>query len=127
MSAAKKFKFHRDRTISSTCGISIEFKKAEWHLVPPAMFAEVMAAGGVCEDEVDLGEKPEAPVVVAPTEDAERAAAVKAAVGRIVARADANEFTAAGAPKAAVLDLETGWPVSAKERAAAWADFSNDD
>lgn len=120
-----KFKFHRDRTISSTCGISIEYKKGQWHLTPPAMFAEVMAAGGVAENEVPEDEKPVA--AEAPNEAAERAVAIKAAIGRIVARADTKEFTAGGVPKASVLTAETGWPVDAKEREAAWLEFSAED
>ena len=39
-----RFKMHRNRTISSTCGLSIEFVKDQLHLVPPAMYAEVIAA-----------------------------------------------------------------------------------
>ena len=53
-----KFTLPRDRTIASTCGLSIEFKKGVPALVPPAMYAEVIAAGGVSEDEIPEEDMP---------------------------------------------------------------------
>jgi hypothetical protein len=118
---AMKFKLPRDRTIASTCGISIEFKRGEFHLVPPAMFAEVIAAGGVSENDIPEEDMPAA----APTPDklAEREAAMMTAFAAIATRGNREDFTAGGVPHSAVLSRELGWAVQAKERDAAWLKF----
>lgn len=116
-----KFMLPRNRTIASTCGLSIEFKKGELHLVPPAMYAEVIAAGGVPESELSEDEMPKA--AITPESLAERKAQMTAAFKRIVARNDREEFTAGGMPHNTVLAREVGWSVQAKERDAAWVEF----
>jgi hypothetical protein len=117
-----KFMLSRNRTIASTCGISIEFKKGELHLVPPAMYAEVIAAGGVPEGELTEDELPEG--AATPEALAEREAAMIAAFEKIVLRNERGEFTAGGMPHSAVLARELGWAVQAKERDAAWIKFT---
>jgi hypothetical protein len=122
MSKAKKFMLQRDRTIASTCGISIEFKKGEWHLTPPAMFAEVIAAGGVCEDEdVDP-----APVGGAPTDPAARQAAVFDAFRTLVLANNRDDFTAGNAPHNAAVSRVLGWSLSPKERDILWVKFAQE-
>ena len=121
MATATKFMLPRNRTIVSTCGISIEFKKGELHLVPPAMYAEVMAAGGVPEHELAEDEMPAA--AATPEALADRKAAIYKAFEAIVKRNVREEFTAGGMPHNAVLARETGWAVAAKERDAAWVEF----
>lgn len=116
-----RFKLPRNRTLASTCGLSIEFKKDEWHLVPPAMYAQVIAAGGVSEEEIPEDELPKKPDT--PDALAARKAAVFAAFEKIVTRNVSTEFTAGNVPHAAVLAKETGWPVDAKERDALWLEF----
>lgn len=116
-----KFMLMRNRTIASTCGLSIEFKKGELHLVPPAMYAEVIAAGGVPETEIPEDEMPKG--VPTPAELAEREAAMFKAFTAIVLRGSREDFTAGGAPHNAVLSRELGWAVSGKERDVAWAKF----
>lgn len=119
-----KFMLPRNRTIASTCGLSIEFKKGEMHLVPPAMYAEVIAAGGVPENEIpedELPGKESAPEAVAA-----RAAALKAALEKIATRNVSTEFTAGGMPHLAVIERELGWSVTAKERDAAWVALTAD-
>ena len=118
-----KFKFPRNRTISSTCGISIEFVKDEFHLVPPAMYAEVMAAGGVPETELDEDFKPVNPGD--PKVSEAREAALFAAFEVIAKRNNRNDFTAGGLPHLAVLAKAKGihWEVTDKERATAWVKF----
>lgn len=116
-----RFKLPRNRTIASTCGIAIEFKKDEFHLVPPAMYAEVIAAGGVSEDEIpedELPKKADTPAALA-----EREAATFKAFEAIVLRNAREDFTAGGMPHNSVLSQATGWPVNAKERDAAWVKF----
>lgn len=121
MSTAKKFKLPRNRTIASTCGLSIEFTKNEWHLVPPAMFADVIAAGGVSEEEIPEDELP--PKASTPEALEARKAAIFKAFETIVKRNEREDFTAGGMPHNAVLARETGWAVAAKERDATWVEF----
>lgn len=122
MIKAQKFMLPRNRTIASTCGLSIEFKKGELTLVPPAMFAEVIAAGGVPENELDEDELPKS--TTTPDALAERKKAMFAAFEDIVARNVREEFTAGGMPHNKVLSEKLGWTVNAKERDAAWVEFT---
>lgn len=117
-----KFTMHRKRTIASTCGLSIEFEKGVPALVPPAMYAEVIAAGGVPETELPEDEAPEKPTT--PDAVAAREKAIFAAFEKITLRNRRNDFTAGGMPHNAVLAQETGWPVEPKERDAAWLKFT---
>jgi hypothetical protein len=119
---AMKFAMPRNRTISSTCGISIEFKKGEYHLVPPAMFAEVIAAGGVSEEEVPESALPKD--MTSPEALDEREKAMFKAFEAIVLRNVREDFTAGGMPHNTAVARETGWSVQAKERDAAWIKFS---
>lgn len=116
-----KFVLPRNRTIASTCGISIEFKKGAPHLVPPAMYAEVIAAGGVSEDEIPEDELPKGPMT--PADLASREAQMFKAFEAIVLRNDREDFTAGGTPHNTVLGRQLGWSVQAKERDAAWIKF----
>lgn len=119
-----KFMLPRNRTIASTCGISIEFVKGQFHLVPPAMYAEVIAAGGVPENEIpedELPKKADTPEAVA-----EREAAMLAAFTKIATRNNRNDFTAGGMPHLSVLGRELSFEVTAKERDAAWVKFLAD-
>lgn len=127
MQTAQRFALPRNRTIASTCGLSIEFKKGELHLVPPAMFAEVIAAGGVPENELSEDELPKK--TDTPEALAEREAAVFAAFDKIVLRNTREDFTAGNVPHATVLAREVGWAVTAKERDLFWVKFmaSKDD
>lgn len=116
-----KFIMHRNRTVISTCGLSIEFKKGEPTLVPPQMYQEVMAVGAVPEDEIPDDELPKGPAT--PETLAARKAMMVEAFKKIVERGNREDFTAGGAPHNALLSRELGWSVNAKERDAAWAEF----
>lgn len=118
-----KFKLPRNRTIASTCGISIEFKKGEFHLVPPAMYAEVIAAGGVSEEEMLDDEPVKTPS--APELAAEREAAIFKAFETTVLKNLPTEFTAGGMPHVGIVSTLTGWPVQAKERDTLWVKFQS--
>lgn len=56
----------------------------------------------------------------APTDDAERIAAVVAAIGQLNT-ANPGQWLQNGKPKADALSEITGWPVTAADRDAAWA------
>ena len=121
-----KFMMHRNRTIVSTSGHAIEFKKGELTHVPPSMYDEVMAAGAVPEEELDLDPKdPDA--VVEPTDPSARRQALFEAFETVALRGRREDFTASGAPHAKVLSDLLGWTVQNKERDAAWAAFKTKD
>lgn len=117
-----KFMMHRNRTIISTCGLSMEFVKGEPALVPPAMYAEVIAAGGIPEEEIPEEEMPSA----RPTPDqlADREKQMVKAFDVIVRRATREDFTAGGVPHTTALSRELGWSVQAKERDVAWVKYT---
>lgn len=117
-----KFVMHRNRTIVSTSGHAIEFVKGELTHVPPAMYEQVMAAGAVPEEELDLDPVPEG-TVEEPTDPTARQKQIFAAMEKVTLRGKRDEFTASGAPHAKVLSTELGWTVSNKERDSAWTAF----
>lgn len=121
-----KFVFARAKTVSSVYGHVIHFPKDEPTHVPPEMYAEVMAVGGVPEDELDLdppkpGEKQE------PIDPIERKKAIFAAFEAIAVRGKREEFTAGGQPHPKALAKELGWSVQNKERDALWVEFQTAD
>lgn len=124
MAAAMKFVMPRNRTIASTCGLSLEFKKGEPVLVPPSMFADVIAAGGVSESELADEDMP--PAKPSPEQLAEREHQMFKAFDTIVRRSAREDFTAGGVPHNAALTRELGWSVQAKERDAAWVKYTAD-
>lgn len=117
-----KFVMHRDKTVASNMGLSINFVKGEPQQVPPYMYKEVIANGGVPEDELtdeelNTGNPNE------PREASDRKAALFAAFDQIILRNEREEFTAGGTPNTSVLTRELGWTVNAKERDIAWQEF----
>lgn len=120
-----KFVLHRDKVIASTMGLAIEFVKGVPSFVPPFMYQEVIAAGGVPESELTEEElKTGNPAEI--TDPVARKAALMAAFEQIVLRNVREEFTAGGSPHNSVMAKELGWPVPAKERDIAWAEFRAD-
>lgn len=118
-----RFKFPRNRVISSIFGHSIEFKKGEWTHVPPALYNEVIAAGGVSEEELPDDEKP--PPAPTPEAAAERELLLFAAFEDIVKKNSRTDFTAGGMPHLGPLSQRLGFTIEAKERDAAWMKFNN--
>lgn len=59
---------------------------------------------------------------LAPTDEAERIAAIATAIGQLDV-ANPALWTSGGAPKTEGLTAITGWPVAAKDRDAAWAEL----
>lgn len=118
------FVMHRNRTIASKTGHSVEFVKGQLTHVPPCMHDEVMAAGAVPEYEIEEPEaNPNAKIV--PSDPGERQAAMFAAFDTLVLRKSRDDFTAGGSPHLKALALELGWPVDAKEREVAWVNYNN--
>ena len=117
-----KFIMHRNKTVASVMGLAIAFEKGVPMQVPPYMYQEVLAAGGVSEDEL-VEDEVLAQVSSEPSDPGTRKNALFDAFDKIVLRNTREEFTGAGIPHAAVLTKELGWAVNAKERDAAWIEF----
>lgn len=114
-----KFKLPYDRTLASTCGISIEFKKDEYHLVPPAMYKQVREAGGVPEDDAPAQQ----PASTVPQELDARRAAMFAVFEQLVTRNDREDFTAGNAPTLQAVTRDLGWAPTTEELKLAWGMF----
>jgi hypothetical protein len=115
-----KFILNRDRTVASTLGHAIAFKKGVPTHVPPEMYSDVIAAGAVPEEELTEKDIPKADH---PTDPTEREAALFEAFEALVLRNDSADFTAGGIPRDNVLERAVGFKVSSKEREAAWTKF----
>lgn len=87
-------------------GSSIELDDAQ---------AAKLRAGGFILDAPEQGR----PADLTP---AERHAAIVVAIGKL-AKNDTSLWTGGGAPKTEAITAVTGWPVSGKERDAAWAEI----
>jgi hypothetical protein len=119
-----KFTMHRDRVVTSTMGHAIEFKKGEPTHVPPSMHKEVLAAGGVPENELE-DDTPKG--VKEPLDPAERATAIQAVIEELVELGRREDFTAAGSPHAKVISTKLGWTVDNKERDLVWASMKREE
>jgi hypothetical protein len=125
-----KFVFLRDRVVASLSGHSIRFEKNVPTYVPPDARKDVIAAGGVPEDDVDVAEivEPEKkPAVVEPVDPQEREAALFAAYERMTLENKRGHFTAGGLPHMRALANILGWEVDASERDESWAKFQKGD
>jgi len=118
-----KYVSHRNITVASVCGLSMEFKKGEPAFAPPGMHKELLALGVVPVDEPDA--EPVATLPNAePIDPAERKATIFAAFEAISLRGVREEFNGSSIPHAAVLAKELGWSMGAKERDLLWREFT---
>jgi hypothetical protein len=118
-----KFVFPRDRVVASVYGHVIQFKKGEPTHVPPEMYREVVAVGGVPEEELDL-DKPKGDGPQEPVDPVERKKAIMGAFEALVLRGKREDFTAGGQPHRKALTRELGWQVMDKERDPLWIEFN---
>ena len=114
------FTMARNRTVVSKCGRSIEFVKGAPTHVPPMMYDDVLAAGGVPETELP---DPDEGSTRPPDTPEAREPLILAAIKEMVERAQREDFTAAGAPHLKVLSQKVGFTVDSRERDAAWTKF----
>jgi hypothetical protein len=85
------------------------------------MYQEVIAIGATPEDEIPEDELPPKPD--APTDAAEREAALFAAFAKLEANAQRDDFTAGGSPQLSALSAVLGWGIQPKERDAVWTKY----
>lgn len=116
---AQKYISHRNVTVASLCGRSVEFKKGEPTLCPPQMHEELLARGIMPEEPPEDVVENSAPVE--PTGTGERETALFDLFEKLTLRARREDFTAVGVPHAAVIAKELNWgQINAKERDATW-------
>lgn len=118
-----KFIMHRNRTVASPRGHTIEFKKGEPTYVPPECYEDVIAVGAIPEEEL-----PEEPVAegAEPTDPAERQKAIFDAFEKLVLRNGREDFAASGAPNGKALNNLLGFTVDSKERLTLWNKFQTE-
>ena len=115
-----KFILNRNRTIASTLGHTIEFKKGEPTYVPKELWAEVQTIGAVPESEIieearTATSEPSDPIV--------REAAIMLAFNQLVLGAKRESFSGTGVPHAKALVSQMGFAIDNKERDALWQKF----
>lgn len=119
------FILNRDLNLASTSGHAVAFKKDTPTFVPPPMWAEVKALGA--EPTEDIPEDMLPPVSKAPTDQAERDAAIVEAIHALTLKNQREDFTAGGTPHLKPLSDFVGWTVSAKERDRVISKMANGD
>ena len=116
-----KFVMSRSRNVSGF-GHSVDFVKGEPTHVPPELYREVLAVGGVPEEEVDVDPAKQ----LGPNEPSDpvaREAALFEAFELLALNNKRGDFTAAGTPHPKALKNLLGWEVPNAERDTAWAKF----
>lgn len=110
----------RDRTVATTKGHVIGFKKGVPTFVPYSCYDEVQAAGGVPEDELpdDAAKAAQDP------QGAERDGLIAMVLEEVILKNNPKDFTAAGMPHVKVLETKLGFNIDASERDAAWTKFN---
>jgi hypothetical protein len=114
------FTLNRSKTITSTLGHAIEFARGVPTHVPPALWAEVLAAGGIPEE--DLPDEKRADTRE-PEDPTARRAAIMAAFEQLVLNKKREDFTGTGVPHAKALAVQMGFTIDAKERDALWQEY----
>lgn len=115
------FVMSRSRNVSGF-GHSIDFVEGEPTHVPPELYREVLAVGGVAESEVDV-DPPKQHGPNEPSDPLAREAALFEAFELLALSNKRGSFTAGGTPHAKALKDLLGWDAPAAERDAAWAKF----
>jgi hypothetical protein len=121
-----KFVMNRDRTVPSTLGHVIEFKKDIPTHVPKALHQMVMEAGAVPEEELedDPRDAKSPKGATAPEDGDERKSQILTAMELIADENKAESFSAGGVPSAKALQAALGWKVTEQERKELWVAFT---
>lgn len=115
-----KFTLNRDKTICSTMGYSIAFEKGVATHVPPAMWAEVLAAGGQPEDELPEEKKAD---TREPQDPNARKALIMATFEQLILSAKREDFAGTGVPHVKSLTALMGFTIDGKERDTLWQEY----
>lgn len=116
------FTLHRNFTLRTTKGFTINFVKGEPVWVPPMCVPDAVAIGAVSDEAVDvLGEEAKPVVQLSPDE---RKGKLFHAFDVLLARNERGDFTASGLPHNRKLEELCGFDITNKERDAAWMEFT---
>ena len=111
---------NRNYVLTSTKGHSVAFEKGKPTHVPPAIYQEALGIGAMPPD----GEAPQVEddgkKSAAPSDPAERGPLILAAIEKLVAANERDDFTAAGSPAVDAVTKLVGFKVQAKEVATVW-------
>ena len=114
---------NRNYVLTTTKGHSVAFEKGVPTHVPPAIYQEALTIGAIPPD----GEDPHVEDVVktdnAPSDPAERAPLILAAIEKLVAENARENFTAAGSPTVDAVTKAVGFKVQSKEIATVWQQY----
>lgn len=114
---------NRNYVLTTTKGHSVAFVKGVPTHVPPAIYQEALTIGAIPPD----GEDPHVEDVVktdnAPSDPAERAPLILAAIEKLVAENARENFTAAGSPTVDAVTKAVGFKVQSKEIATVWQQY----
>lgn len=115
-----KFVLHRNFTLSTVFGHTIQFTKGEPVMVPSDCYAAVIAIGAIPESDL-----PEAPAgnPNEPADPAERKAKIMSAFESIAAANKRDSFGANGTPKIDAVFEYAGFRPDPRERDALWQEF----
>lgn len=117
------FTLHRNYTLRTTKGHTIEFLKNKEVWVPPICVPDAVAIGAISTEQTDVLDEGLTPVVTMAPEEREKA--IFAAFDTLLARQDRGDFTASGLPHVKKLGDLCGFDISNRERDAAWQTYSS--
>jgi hypothetical protein len=117
------FTLHRNYTLRTTKGHTIQFVKGQEVWVPPACVPDAVSIGAVSSEQTDTLGDEVAPVVIMAPEEREKA--IFAAFDTLLARQDRGDFTASGLPHVKKVWDICGFEVTNRERDAAWQTYSS--
>lgn len=115
-----KFTLNRNKTLVSTLGHAIEFKKGVATYVPRELWPEAQAIGATPENE--LPEEVKEPSRE-PIDPALRKEAIFAAFEALVLAAKRESFAATGSPHVKSLAMQMGFEIDGKERDRLWKEY----
>lgn len=117
---------NRDFTLSTAFGHSIAFVKDVPTHVPAVVYQAALAIGAVPSTGGPPEVHPEAPKPVDSIDPDERAAAIMAAIHKLVARNGRDDFTAAGSPAVDAVHHIVEFRPTAKEIGVVWAAYNEE-
>lgn len=124
-------KMMRDRTVTTTKGHTIQFKKGEAQLIPVIVLEDCLQAGAIpTAEEAGQEAADHLPTAVPALADApsgaDRADKIIAAMKGMYHRNARDDFTGQGRPDVRVLARELGFAVDARERDELWLQIEAD-
>lgn len=116
------FVLNRDYILATKQGYIVKFTKDEPTYVPPSIQQQAAYIGAVRADGESLDIQ-ESETIAEPATPAERNPLIIAAIEELVAKNDADDFTAAGAPSIKAVSKITSFKISSKELQACWKEY----